>query len=272
MWQNLKRLGRYVKDEYVIVIRKAKRYPDGRIPLIGVSDTNWAACRRTRKRTGCFHVSMGLQGPLMTVARTQTVIGDSSGVAEWYGGISCAAELIVTGQLAMWLGLPVRLTLNFDSAAAIGISKRIGCGKLRTLETKTLWLQQHTQGGTQHHSDGQEAMLKIFKVPGTENVADIGTKNLAAARLYELATMTGMTKLELGMAPSKQGVDCVPNFQVLLTLAYTAWKGPTGTWLHCIANDTQTTRATFVLSAASGTPECSALTAVMSGRRGRKPR
>ena len=209
MWPSLKRLGRYLvdKNDYAIVLRRGVRDKDGLLPMPGVSDTNWASCKRSRKSTGCFHISVGLQCPIMTLAKTQTVVADSSGLAEWYGGVSCAAELLFTVALARWIGLPVRPSLHLDSSAAIGMAKRIGSGKLRTLETKTLWLQQHLAGGALADPD---IPLKIYKIDGTYNVADIGTKNLAADRLYFLCRMTGMEKLAPGDVPPLRGVDCVP--------------------------------------------------------------
>ena len=213
MWKNLKRLGRYLvdKEEYCVVLRRGVRDGAGYLPMPAISDTNWAACKRTRKSTACFHISMGLQAPLMTLARTQTIVADSSGTAEWYGGVSAAAELLFSADLADWLGLRVRPTLHLDSAAAIGISKRIGVGRLRTIEVKTLWLQQYLGGGTQQHRGGEAVPLRLFKVAGENNCADIGTKNVPQARLVHLLAMCGTENLKRGTEPTTEGTDCLPS-------------------------------------------------------------
>ena len=60
-----------------------------------------------------------------------------------------------------------------DASAALGIAQRKGVGKVRHLSTGTLWLQE------QELKD----ILKIQKIPGSENIADIFTKNLGQALL-----------------------------------------------------------------------------------------
>jgi len=135
----------------------------------------------------------------MTVSRTQTVVADSSGVAEWYGGVSCSAELLFVCQLLRWMGMETKAVVCLDSSAAIAIGKRLGVGKLRTLEVKTLWLQQYL------HRDE----LFIKKVAGEQNVADLGTKHLPQERLEKLAKMAGGVTLAPGERPPAEGQQCV---------------------------------------------------------------
>jgi len=206
MFRALKRLGRYLAGHrnQCIAIYRADALPGGDpakkiFPVVGVSDTNWATCRRTRKSTGCFHISVGYCSPLMTVSRTQTVVADSSGVAEWYGGVSCSAELLFVCQLLRWMGMETKPIVCLDSSAAIAIGKRLGVGKLRTLEVKTLWLQQFL------HRDE----LFIKKVAGEQNVADLGTKHLPQDRLDRLTRMAGGVTLAPGERPPAEGQQCV---------------------------------------------------------------
>ena len=65
-------------------------------------------------------------------------------------------------------GLKVPLRLWSDSSAALGISKRSGLGKLRHLDTQTLWLQEKVRMGA----------LEVRKVRGEVNPADLFTKHL----------------------------------------------------------------------------------------------
>ena len=60
-----------------------------------------------------------------------------------------------------------------DSSAAIGIASRAGLGKLRHLETHTLWVQQKVR-------DKQLKLFKLFKLPGKENPSDLMTKHKTA--------------------------------------------------------------------------------------------
>ena len=53
-----------------------------------------------------------------------------------------------------------------DSVAAKGVASRRGTGRIRHLETGSLWVQAALQAGR----------FTLVKVPGTDNIADIGTK------------------------------------------------------------------------------------------------
>ena len=69
-----------------------------------------------------------------------------------------------------------------DSSAAIGICSRQGLGKLRHLDTQTLWVQQAVRTGK----------VDLRKVLGEENPADLLTKHsLSRARLLKLVELHG---------------------------------------------------------------------------------
>ena len=76
--------------------------------------------------------------------------------------------------------LPLRLWT--DSTAAIGVTSRQGVGKIRHLDTRTLWVQQAVRTGR----------LEVRKVKGTENPADLSTKHLPSAeKLKQLVELFG---------------------------------------------------------------------------------
>ena len=75
------------------------------------------------------------------------------------------------------------MVLEMDSTAAIGIGNRIGVGSLRHLECKTLWIQDLVQ----------KKQLKIAKIPGRINTADLGTKPLAAAEMHTFLARCGIS-------------------------------------------------------------------------------
>ena len=79
-------------------------------------------------------------------------------------------------------GYSVHVSRLVDSAAACGICRRQGVGKIRHLAAKTLWLQKMAN----------KAALTIDTVAGTENKADFGTKNLDRKKLVTLRTACGL--------------------------------------------------------------------------------
>ena len=64
-----------------------------------------------------------------------------------------------------------------DSTAALAISKRKGCGKLRHINVGQLWLQEKVE---------QKALV-IAKVRGEDNPADLMTKHLTEAKIWPLS-------------------------------------------------------------------------------------
>ncbi len=78
------------------------------------------------------------------------------------------------------LGLEVPLRVWTDSSVAMGICGRQGLGKLRHLDTHTLWVQQAVRTGR----------LELKKVPGEQNPADLLTKHSQTAeRLAKLVAL-----------------------------------------------------------------------------------
>ena len=74
------------------------------------------------------------------------------------------------------------LVLRPESSAAIGIGSRRGAGRVRHIDTSTLWLQGHVTNKT----------IILEKTPGETSVADLGTKHLASPRMIELMRMLGL--------------------------------------------------------------------------------
>ena len=75
-------------------------------------------------------------------------------------------------------GMDLNATVHKDAPAAICIVRRTGLGKLRHLNVKYLWLQEHLNGDT----------MKLQKVAGEQNPADMVTKHLnvtSARRHFE---------------------------------------------------------------------------------------
>ena len=73
-----------------------------------------------------------------------------------------------------------------DSSASKGICSRIGLGKVRHLDTGLLWIQNYVEKG----------IIKVKKVKGTENPADIGTKPVNKDTIQRVLTKCGFVTLE----------------------------------------------------------------------------
>ena len=160
----LKRLGRYLEGSRRLVIK----YPwQTSAKLEGYSDTDWAGCGKTRKSTsgGCILFGSHL---IKSWSSTQSNIALSSGEAELYGVVKATGMTL--GHQAMFgdLGLKLPIRVWTDSTATMGICARQGLGKLRHISTQALWVQQRVRDGS----------VRLHKVLGTENPADLFTKHL----------------------------------------------------------------------------------------------
>jgi hypothetical protein len=113
---------------------------------------------------------------------TQTSVALSSGEAEFAGVIRGAGQGLGYQALLKDLGIDAPLRVWTDSSAAIGICSRQGLGKLRHLDTHTLWIQQAVRLGR----------VDLRKVDGEVNPADLLTKHsLSRERLEALVKLHG---------------------------------------------------------------------------------
>ncbi len=130
---------------------------------------------------------------------TQTSISLSSGEAEFAGVIRGAGHGLGYQALLKDVGVELPLRVWTDSSAAIGICSRQGLGKLRHLDTHTLWIQQAVR----------TKRVDLRKVDGECNPADILTKHsISRQRLESLITLYGCRYLDGRAEPAplvKQG-------------------------------------------------------------------
>ena len=104
---------------------------------------------------------------------TQKCITLSSGEAELVALVKVSTELLGIIQLAADWGDEIEAEVLVDSAAALGVVKRKGCGKLRHVRVGQLWVQEKEESGE----------LAYKKVRGDENPADAGTKYLSEEKM-----------------------------------------------------------------------------------------
>jgi hypothetical protein len=107
---------------------------------------------------------------LKTWSSTQPSVSLSSGEAEYYGVVKAAGIAIGHQSLMSDLGMHVGVRVWTDSSAAMGICGRSGLGKLRHVQTHTLWVQERVRTGA----------IQLRKVNGLVNPADLFTKHLSS--------------------------------------------------------------------------------------------
>jgi hypothetical protein len=164
-WQRLKRLGRFLKGKprCVQYFRRQRLVAK----LIVKVDSDHAGCLETRKSSSSVYVFRG-QHLLRSSSTTQTVQGLSTGESEFHAFVKACSIGLGAVAMARDMGEKLLLEIETDSSASKGIASRRGVGKIRHLHTPLLWVQAKVQ-----HGD-----IKVKKISGKENCADMGTKHL----------------------------------------------------------------------------------------------
>ena len=182
-WAAVKRVVRYLMGKPRLVWRFAGQAEPKF--LSAFSDSNWAGCHDTRKSTSGACIMHG--GHLVKAySRTQSNIALSSGEAEFYALVAAASEALGMAAMTEDFGSRLAAYLYADASAAIGVANREGLGRIRHLDTQSLWLQQALR----------KKRLGVSKVPGAENPSDLMTKHVDAKLLGEHARSMGCEFLE----------------------------------------------------------------------------
>jgi hypothetical protein len=144
-------------------------------------DTDFAGDVSSRKSTTCV-VAM-VNGMFVTATcKTQLIIATSSGEAELYGIGSALLEALGLRTMLHELKHEVLVQVLCDSSSARAIALRRGFGRLKHLDVKWLWVQDVLKMKD----------IKLAAIASVDNLADIGTKMLAAARLRNLSEQLGL--------------------------------------------------------------------------------
>ena len=113
---------------------------------------------------------------------TQGPVSLSSGEAEFYGVVKAAGVTLGYQALLEDLGVTLPVRVWTDSTATMGICGRQGLGKLRHVDTRSLWIQQRVRDGS----------VELRKVRGEANPADLFTKHLQSAdKIEDLLELMG---------------------------------------------------------------------------------
>ena len=113
-----------------------------------------------------------------TWASTQGAVALSSAETEFYAMVDGTLNGKWARTLAEEVGVVVggeRITVKVDSEAAKSFVGRRGLGRMRHIEVRDLWLQEEVRNGK----------VKVEKVKGTENPADLMTKFLKKGEVVE---------------------------------------------------------------------------------------
>ena len=144
------------------------------------SDSSWGSEEDRKSTSGGL---LQIQGfTLLTWSRTQPVITLSSCEAELLACNQAALEAILVQHLLRELQLIADIVVYCDNSGTIRALMRRGCGHMKHIETRALWMQQEIARG----------VMSIEPVPGAENPADLFTKPLAGCKLRLMAERCGM--------------------------------------------------------------------------------
>ena len=158
-------------------------------------DTDFGGCVVTRRSTS-GGASMRGKHLVKHWSLTQSTLALSSAEAE-LGGI-CKGTSIAIGlaSVARDLGINWELVVQTDAAAAIGVCRRRGLGKIRHLSTADLWIQDKVR----------QKEIDLVKIPGQQNVADILTKHVDRTTLERHMLSMGLRQAQ-GRAQSAPTID-----------------------------------------------------------------
>ena len=112
---------------------------------------------------------------------TQAIIALSSGEAEFYGVVKASSVGLGCQAMLRDMSHQTELHVHTDAVAAQGIASRTGLGSTRHIAVHYLWVQERVRNGD----------LKIHKVAGSVNPADLMTKHLSSPVLVKLMGIFG---------------------------------------------------------------------------------
>ena len=155
----LKRILRYLKGSPRVVNRFI--WQDPQSVIAGYSDSDWAGCVKTRKSTSGGFLMIGCH-MITHWSSTQSIIALSSAEAELNALIKLASEALGIQNTLKEHGQIYKIVALTDSSASDGMLHREGCGKVKHLETRQLWLQGHVA----------EKKVEVKKIPREINCSD----------------------------------------------------------------------------------------------------
>ena len=150
-------------------------------------DADFAA-RETMLRSTSGVAEFFGKSPIEFGSSTQSVRGLSTGESEFYAITKGSAHSLHSQAILKGFGVVVEAVVLSDASAGIGIASRQGCGRLKHLEVKWLWVQEKVS----------EKALRLRKYPTETNITDLATKYLSKHRMEMLLTASNLVLIKEG--------------------------------------------------------------------------
>ena len=174
----LRRLIRYMMNtcEYKMIYTKT-----GKMPAVhAYADASFGSDVKTGKSISGYVIMMA-GAPILWMSKRQRCVTTSTSESEYVALSGACREIIYIHGMFTELGLtrslsrsgsPPEISLGCDSASAIAVSEKPGL----SLKSRNIRISYHNV-----RSCVKEKLIRLFKVKGTENPADILTKALSKA-------------------------------------------------------------------------------------------
>ena len=158
----IKRVIRYLKSHPRCI--NHMKWQDEPECITVLIDADWAGDRSSRKSTSGGTISLG-DHLIMHWSKLQGNVALSSGEAELNAAVKGISEGLGIKNLCEEFGRNLKLQVGTDASVCNSIILRQGCGKIKHLTTKQLWIQ-----GAVETND-----IKILKIPRAINSSDLLT-------------------------------------------------------------------------------------------------
>ena len=113
---------------------------------------------------------------------TQSTVALSSAEAELNALVKAASETLGLLNMLKEMGKDFEVSIMTDSSAAKGIVSRVGCGKVKHLEARQLWIQEAVR----------RKVLEVKKVGREVNIADALTHHWSSLDGFKHFTKAGL--------------------------------------------------------------------------------
>ena len=160
--------------------------------LTGYTGSGWAGCNLTRRSTSGGVIVHGSH-LLLHYSRIQAGVALSSPEPELNAALKMGCEILGISQFCWELGDNIDIRINGDSSAVKGILARRGCGKVKHLEVKQLWLQEQVRSGK----------VDFQKVPRKSNPSDASTHHYTKEDAKKHFKRMGLEELLTSREPGR---------------------------------------------------------------------
>lgn len=183
-WARLKKTARYLQTTRDLVL-ELKVDANLAATILVYCDASFASDSECKSTSGNLVFLQGLL--LQSSSKTQAVTAKSSAEAELLGVNSGVSEALFVQSLLLDITDEiVSLEALTDSTACMGITSRLGVGRLKHVEVKHLWIQEAVRTRS----------VNISKVDTLDNLADLLTKSLPPAKVEYLRECIGMKRVQ----------------------------------------------------------------------------